>query len=145
MEELLLLEEMGFETKRGKYVSVKMSGQKNFIRFRSLGDGYREDELEKVFHGEKKYVRGIRNEMITSADVKPCRVSDSKMDMLLDIQEIIAKGKGLGYERWARIHNVKMIAQTLLFLEEKDIRSISLLEQKTEEATKLFAEISNTY
>lgn len=143
MEELLLLlEEMGFETKRGKYVSVKMSGQKNFIRFRSLGDGYREDELEKVFHGEKKYVRGIRNEMITSADVKPSRVSDSKMDMLLDIQEIIAKGKGPGYERWARIHNVKMIAQTLLFLEEKDIRSISLLEQKTEEATKHFAEIT---
>lgn len=142
-ELLLLLEEMGFETKRGKYVSVKKSGQKNFIRFRSLGDGYREKELEKVFHGEKKYVSGKRNEMITSADVKSGRISDSKMDMLLDIQEIIAKGKGPGYERWARIHNVKMIAQTLLFLEEKDIRSISLLEQKTEEATKHFAEISD--
>jgi hypothetical protein len=65
------------------------------------------------------------------------------MDMLLDIQDIIAKGKGPGYERWARIHNVKMIAQTLLLLEEKDIRSTSLLERKTEEATKRFAEISN--
>ncbi len=141
-ELLLLLEEMGFETKRGKYVSVKMYGQKNFIRFRSLGDGYREEDLERVFRGEKKFVPGVRNEMITTADTRPDKVSDSKMDMLLDIQKIIAKGKGPGYERWARIHNVKMIAQTLLFLEEKDIRSISLLNQKTEEATKRFAEIS---
>ena len=141
-ELLLLLEEMGFETKRGKYVSVKMHGQKNFIRFRSLGDGYREEDLERVFRGEKKFVPGVRNEMITTADTRPDKVSDSKMDMLLDIQKIIAKGKGPGYERWARIHNVKMIAQTLLFLEEKDIRSISLLNQKTEEATKRFAEIS---
>lgn len=141
-ELLLLLEEMGFETKRGKYVSVKMHGQKNFIRFRSLGDGYREEDLGRVFRGEKKFVPGVRNEMITTADTRPDKVSDSKMDMLLDIQKIIAKGKGPGYERWARIHNVKMIAQTLLFLEEKDIRSISLLNQKTEEATKRFAEIS---
>lgn len=141
-ELLLLLEEMGFETKCGKYVSVKMHGQKNFIRFRSLGDGYREEDLERVFRGEKKFVPGVRNEMITTADTRPDKVSDSKMDMLLDIQKIIAKGKGPGYERWARIHNVKMIAQTLLFLEEKDIRSISLLNQKTEEATKRFAEIS---
>ena len=142
-ELLLLLEEMGFETKRGKYVSVKKSDQKNFIRFRSLGEGYRDEELEKVFLGEKKYIPGIKNEMIAATDMKPGSESGQGMDMLLDIQDIIAKGKGPGYERWARIHNVKMIAQTLLFLEEKGIRSTSLLERKTEEATKRFAEISN--
>lgn len=95
---------------KGKYVSVKNSDQKNFIRFRSLGDGYREKELEKVFLGEKIFIPGIRNEMITTADAKSDSMSDSKMDMLLDIQDIIAKGKGPGYERWAGIHNVKMIA-----------------------------------
>jgi len=40
MDELLkLLEEMGYEVKRGKHISVKGGNQKKFIRFRSLGAG----------------------------------------------------------------------------------------------------------
>lgn len=31
-----------------------------------------------------------------------------KFDMLLSIQDIIAKGKGPGYERWAKKYNIKV-------------------------------------
>ena len=56
MDELRrLLKEMGFETKQGKYISVKGKNQKKFLRFRSLGAGYREEDLEKVFSGETKH------------------------------------------------------------------------------------------
>ena len=34
----------------------------------------------------------------------------------MDIQNIIAKQKGPGYERWAKVHNVKAISKTLLYL-----------------------------
>lgn len=55
MDELLrLLLEMGYESKRGKYVSVKGMGQKKFLRFRSLGAGYREQDLERIFAGESR-------------------------------------------------------------------------------------------
>lgn len=129
MEELLrLLEEMGYEIKRGKHVAIKRPEQERFIRFRSLGTGYREEDLEKVFAGE------------ASQDVR--HFDDPKLDMLLNIQEIIAKGKGPGYERWAKVHNVKEMAQTLLFLEKEDLRDYEKLAKKAGDASERFGEIT---
>ena len=128
LEELLrLLEELGYEIKRGKHMSIKSPGQERFIRFRSLGAGYREEDLEKVFAGE------------ASHEAK--HFDDPKLDMLLNIQEIIAKGKGPGYERWAKVHNVKEMAQTLLFLEKEDLRDYEKLAKKAGDASERFGEI----
>ena len=41
------LEDNGYEVKRGKYISVKGKEQKNFLRLRSLGNGYTEKDIEK--------------------------------------------------------------------------------------------------
>lgn len=52
-EELLQkLEQQGYEVKRGKYTSVKGARQKRFIRFRTLGVGYSEEELKAVLAGK---------------------------------------------------------------------------------------------
>lgn len=67
-------------------------------------------------------------------------VSEKKLDLLLNIQEIIAKGKGRGYEIWAKRHNIKQIAQTLLILEERGIRDMETLEKKASEASERFDE-----
>ena len=57
MDELLkLLEEMGYEIKKQKYISVRGNSQKTFIRFRSLGAGYRDDDLYRILSGEEKHV-----------------------------------------------------------------------------------------
>ena len=132
MDELLrLLLEMGYESKRGKYVSVKGKGQKKFLRFRSLGSGYREQDLERIFAGEFR-------EKVASATEK----TEPKLDMLLDIQKMIAKGKGPGYERWAKVHNIKQMAQTLLFLEEHNLRDYDELAAKAKSVSDRFAEIT---
>ena len=132
MDELLrLLLEMGYESKRGKYVSVRGKGQKKFLRFRSLGAGYREEDLERIFAGE-----------IREKDVHAEQKKEPKFDMLLDIQKMIAKGKGPGYERWAKVHNIKQMAQTLLFLEEHNLRDYGELEIKAKTASQRFAEIT---
>ena len=129
MEELLhMLGEMGYEIKRGKHTAIKTTEQERFVRFRSLGAGYREEDLEKVFVGE--------------AEHEAEHFSDQKLDMLLNIQEIIAKGKGPGYERWAKVHNVKEMAQTLLFLEKADLRDYEKLAQKAGDASERFGEIT---
>ena len=47
-EFLQKLEQQGYEVKRGKYTSVKGARQKRFIRFRTLGVGYSEEELKAV-------------------------------------------------------------------------------------------------
>ncbi len=145
MEDLfLLLEEMGYVIKRGKQAALKGSEQKSFIRFKTLGEGYREEDLEKVFEGKAKfgYDSGAneRNSSVEEFDKK-----DPELDMLLDIQKIIAKGKGPGYERWAKVHNVKKMAQTLLFLEQHDMRDYDKLAEKASEASAKFKEISERH
>lgn len=132
MDELLrLLLEMGYESKRGKYVSVKGKGQKKFLRFRSLGAGYREEDLERIFLGET-----------VQKPISDFEKTEPKLDMLLDIQRMIAKGKGPGYERWAKVHNIKQMAQTLLFLEEHNLRDYDELAAKAKDVSAIFGEIS---
>ena len=132
MDELLkLLLEMGYESKRGKYVSVKGKGQKKFLRFRSLGAGYRDEDLERIFSGGT-----------VQKSVPHSEESEPKLDMLLDIQKMIAKGKGPGYERWAKVHNIKQMAQTLLFLEEHNLRDYDELAAKARDVSAIFGEIS---
>ena len=139
MDELIkLLQEMGYEVKRGKYVSLKGRDQKKFLRMRSLGAGYREQDLEKVFAGKSAFTPDPKLQRKENNTVK----AESKVDMLLDIQAIIAKGKGAGYERWAKVHNIKQIAQTLLFLEEHGLRDYVELAQKAKSASDRFGEIS---
>ncbi len=49
------LEQQGYEVKRGKHTAVKGKGQKRFIRFRTLGTGYGEDEIKAVLEGKVEH------------------------------------------------------------------------------------------
>lgn len=139
MDELLrLLEEAGYETKRRKYCSVKSKEQKTFLRFRSLGAGYREEDLEKVFAGESKHKANPVKKKVAVSYQK----SEQKVDMLLDIQAMIAKGKGPGYERWAKVHNIKRISQTILFLQERGVHDYEELCERASASSNRFSELS---
>ena len=70
------LEQQGYEVKRGKYTSVKGARQKRFIRFKTLGAGYSEDELQAVIAGKNR---------TPSASEKRI-VPEQKFQMLVDIQ-----------------------------------------------------------
>lgn len=140
MHELLkFLEEMGYEIKRAKHIGIKGEEQKTFVRFDSLGEGYREEDFEKIFRGEESFNPPSR-EKLTYRYVE----SSKKFDMLLDIQEIIAKGKGPGYERWAKVHNIKQISQTLLYLRDHNIRDMDELTKLASLSSAKFAELSQT-
>ena len=140
MEELLkYLEEMGYEIKRAKHIGIKGEGQKSFLRFDSLGAGYREEDFEKVFKGEESFNPPPREKQSHRYE-KP----EKKFDMLLDIQDIIARGKGPGYERWAKVHNIKQISQTLIYLRDHDIRDMDELTKRASDSATRFAELSQT-
>lgn len=135
MDELLMyLEELGYEIKRGKNLALKREQQKSYIRMDSLGDGYRERDFEKIFKGEGEFNPDVR-------DFEP-KNPEKKLDMLLDIQEIIAKGKGPGYERWAKVYNIKQMAQALLYLQDHDIRDMDELIKKATSSSEKFSEVS---
>ena len=98
------LEQQGYEVKRGKYTSVKGARQKRFIRFRTLGARYSEEELKAVIAGEAEH----RPRQKQSPKEKP-------FNLLVDVQAKLAEGKGSGYARWAKKYNLKEMSKTLIF------------------------------
>jgi len=128
-EELLhLLEEAGFEIKRGKHTAIRGENQKRFVRMDSLGKGYTEPELRELFEGAN--------------EAKSQQRPKKDFDLLIDIQEKLAQGKGKGYENWAKVYNVKQVAQTLLFLEQNEIRDYSVLEERAKSSAERFEKLS---
>ena len=127
------LEQQGYEVKRGKYTSVKGARQKRFIRFRTLGVGYSEEELKAVLAGE--------------AEHRPRQKSpapEQKFQMLVDIQAKLAEGKGAGFARWAKQHNLKEISRTLVFLQENKIGSIEEMQERVDAATARYHELGDS-
>lgn len=61
----------------------------------------------------------------------------SGFNLLIDIQERI-QGKGAGYERWAKVYNLKQISETFLFMREQHIESFEDLYAKAEAAIERF-------
>ena len=143
-EFILLLEEQGYEIKRGKSISIRGGNQKSFIRLKSLGEGYCEDDIRRII--EKEIEADTKTSRTTSSDQRVDRQfsSDPKrsFDVLIDINRKMAEGKGRGYERWAKTYNVKQVSRALLFLQEKGIRDYDSIETKVKETTGRFNEIS---
>ena len=131
-EFLWLLQRQDYEIKRGKHTAVKGKGGERFIRFRSLGDGYRESDIrEKIAAMQKN----------SKSKVQP--KANEGFDMLLSIQDIIAKGKGPGYERWAKKYNIKNLAKALIFFQENDVRSYEELAKRAADSSQAFSELSD--
>lgn len=121
------LEQQGYEVKRGKYTAVKGKGQKRFIRFRTLGTGYGEDEIKAVLEGKAKH---------QPYQKKPPK--EQPFQLLVDIQGKMAEGKSVGYKRWATKFNLKEMSKTLLFLQEQKISSAEELRERAAEATERY-------
>ena len=51
----------------------------------------------------------------------------------MDIQAKLKQGKGIGYKRWLTKHNLKIMAQTVKLLQEKDLTDEDALNQRIAE------------
>lgn len=125
------LAEMGFEFKDGKQPAFKGKDQKRFIRLRSLGEGYSKEELQAVISG--KSLRKAR----TAPEQK-------QFHLLIDIQEKMAEGKMVGYEKWAKKYNRKEAARTVILLKEKGLDNYDDLVAYTEKLSSRFSELSDS-
>ena len=129
------LEQQGYEIKRGKHTSVKSAWQKRFIRFRTLGAGYSEEELKVVISGEVEHHPRQKQNRI---------VPEQKFQMLVDIQAKLAEGKSMGYARWAKRYNLKEMSKTLIFLQENKIGSIEEMQERVDAATARYHELGDS-
>ena len=116
-----LLQQYGITVKESRgQLSYLPAGRTKFIRAKNLGDNY-----------DKEIVLAT---LTANAEHKP--KAQSKQDAirkLIDIQAKLKQGKGIGYERWAKKHNLKAMAQTLILLEEKGLTDEDALNQRIAE------------
>ena len=113
------LEQQGYEIKRGKHTSVKGARQKRFIRFRTLGAGYSEDEIKAVLEGKAKH--------------QPYQKQPPKeqpFHLLVDIQ--------------AKHYNLKEMSKTLIFLQENKIGSIEEMQERMDASTARYHELGDS-
>jgi len=129
---LKLLEEQGFSVKRGKHLALMHSDFKKAIRLDSLGDGYTEADLRAVLSGERQHTPKKRRNILTP----------QKNTLLIDIEAKLREGKGVGYERWAKVHNLKQMAQTVNYLREHSLLDYGELKKKSSDATTRFNDLS---
>ena len=139
---LRLMEESGFAVKRGRggVISFLAPGQDKPTRLRSstLGPGFDPEDIRAVIAGERPIP-----ELSQEGPPPPRRV-----DLIIDIQNRLAQGKGPAYERWAKVYNIKQMAAALLYLREHGLTDYAALSASTEAAVdrahKLAGELRDT-
>ncbi len=139
---LRLMDESGFAVKRGRggVISFLAPGQEKPTRLRSstLGPGFDPDDIRAVIAGERPIP-----ELPQEGPPPPRRV-----DLIIDIQNRMAQGKGPAYERWAKVYNLKQMAAALQYLREHNLMDYAALASNTEAAVdrahKLAGELRDT-
>lgn len=117
------MKDKGYSIKSGKHITFSNPRQRKNIRLRSLGKGYSEEEIKATIRGNKNH-REKKNKQ-----------KQKSSNLLIDVQQKLAEGKGKGYENWAKVFNLKQMAKTVLYLQENGFSDYDEFSQKTEEMT----------
>ena len=126
---LSLMEQAGYEFKQQRgVISFRAPGQERFTRLRSdtLGEGYSETDIRAALSGSRQRPGQPRQ----------------KISLAIDIQSRL-QGKGPGYERWAKVFNLKQMAAALAYLQDNGLTDYEQLEQKATAATEHFHKLSD--
>ena len=112
---------------RGGAISFRLPGFERPARWRgsTLGDGYGPEVVQAVLEGRAPARAG------GGGDARP---KARRFNLVIDIRRRMAQGKGPGYERWAKVYNLKQMAAALQFLQENSLTDYAELEAKTEAA-----------
>lgn len=115
-----------------KNLRLKAADQTKFTRCNSLKGDYTEQAI-------RERIEGVR---VVAPRQKTKRPTVAKVGLLIDIDAAIRAGKGPGYERWAKVFNLKQLSQAVLYLKEHGDMSYEDLKEKTAVAVTRFNNLS---
>ena len=97
------------------------------------------DARQELEDGKKE-----ANEKLAAIEGKEKRPgrSERKISLAVDIQAKLAAGKGPGYERWAKVFNIKQMAAALAYIQDNNLTDYEQLAKKATEAADRFHVIS---
>ena len=113
-----LLQQYGITVKesRGR-LSYLPAGRTKFIRVHSIGDKFEKGLVLATLQKNAERKRAVQP--------KPDHIGK-----LVNIQAKLKQGKDIGYERWAKKHNLKAMSQTLILLQENRLLNEDALNQR---------------
>ncbi len=128
------LEAMGFEVNRErKHLRCKLPEWDSYTRCDTLKGDYTEQAIRERISGK----RIIKSRTFSTHSQPP------KVGLLVDIQAAIQSGKGPGYERWAKVFNLKQLSQAVIYLKENGDMDYKELRQRVDTATADFNRLSS--
>ena len=126
----LLLKQYNVKLKesRGRY-SFLPPGRTQYITARRLGDAFSKEKILAVL--EKNAVKAEEDlrwqtdpDLIWAVSVRFSPEADRKIGHLINIQKKIDEGKGGAYINWAKLHNLKQMAESLYYLRQQGVGSM---------------------
>jgi hypothetical protein len=125
----------GYEHKwgRGGVLSFRTDGQERFTRLRAstLGEGYGLADIRAAIASR------------AAAPSVQATPAPRKVNLIIDIQKKLKQGKGPGFERWAKVYNLKQAAAALQYLQENNLLVYEDLEVKADAAVERFHDLSD--
>ena len=128
---LAAMKAAGVEVKQGKHLAFKISNGKRFLRCDSLGVDYSETAIMERISGKRIVTPRAK------AAVK------SKPNLLIDIQSKMQQANSPGFERWAKIFNLKEMAKTVMYLQENNLTDLGKLEKACDAAVQNFNDLAD--
>ncbi len=123
-----LMQQYGIAVKESRgQLSYLPAGRTKFIRAKHLGDNYDKKAVFATLNANAEHKTKVQSKQDT-------------IGKLIDIQSRMTEDKGIGYKRWITKHNLKAMAQTLIFLEEKGLTDEVALDQRITELDTKFHE-----
>ncbi len=98
-----------FTARQDEFLWFRQTDNKRFTKTDTIGSAYSRENIEKR-------IKGIYRPTTT--------------DLLIDIEHNVKCQQSKGYEQWAKIHNLKLIAQTLNILKERGLINYDVLSKR---------------
>ncbi|RGY97064.1 relaxase/mobilization nuclease domain-containing protein [Clostridium sp. AM58-1XD] len=126
---LATMKGLGARVKRGKHLAFQIPGGKRFMRCDSLGADYSEAAICERLSGARL---APTKRKAAAPDAPP------KPNLLIDIQAKLQQAHSPGFERWAKLYNLKEMAKTLVYLQENGLENYDALAQASDAAGARF-------
>ena len=135
-EFLTAMRQEGYEIQTSRNIlSFRLAGEgkERFNRTRTLGADYTEEAIKDRIGQPQKRPR---------RRTAPLQ-KNGRINLLWDIQSRL-QGRGPGYERWLKIHNLKEAARTLNYLTEHNITDYDVLAKLAASTAVEFEQVSTS-
>ena len=128
-----LLQEYGIALteSRGRF-TYRTADRTKPITSRKLGDDFSKEKILAFLAENAEHQK--------TAALRRTDPSPDKISRLIDIQAKLASGKGSGYERWAKVFNLKQLSKSVALLSEHGVSTEAELAQRIDELQSQYSE-----